>query len=62
MKGSSKVFKALQHVNTKSTKLRMTLLDFSGTAKKDQLVNPARGSMSMCKLMTNTSLSTIIGI
>ena len=33
--------------------LRKTLFDFSGTAQKYTLVNPAPCAISMCKLMTN---------
>jgi hypothetical protein len=40
----------------------VTLVDFSGTAQEDHLVNPARGSMSMCKLMTNPAYSAIVRI
>jgi hypothetical protein len=47
MKGAANVFKSLQHINTKSTMLRKTLVDFSGTAQKDKLVNPAPCSIVM---------------
>ena len=56
------MFKALQHRIAKYCKLCVTLVDFSGTAQEDQLVNPAQGSMSMCKLMTNPAHSAIVGI
>jgi hypothetical protein len=62
MKGAASVWKALQHINAKTCKLHMTLLDFSETAQEDQLVNLARRSMSMCKLMTNPAHSAIVGI
>ena len=42
--------------------LHKTLFDLSGTAQKDMLVNPAPCAISMCKLMTNPTRSTIIGI
>ena len=50
------MFNAFQHINTKSSMLRKTFFDFSGTAQKDTLVNPAPCAISMCNLMT------IIGI
>jgi hypothetical protein len=56
LNGAANVFNALQHINTKSTMVRKTLFDFSGTAQKYTLVNPAPCAISMCKLMT------IIGI
>jgi hypothetical protein len=62
LNGVANVFKALQHIHTKSTMLRKTLFDFSGTAQKDTLVNLAPCAISMCKLMTNPARSTIIGI
>ena len=40
MKGAANVLNALQHINTISTMLRKTLVDFSGTPQKDQLVDP----------------------
>ena len=55
------MFKALQHIKAKSYKLRVKLVDFSGTAQKE-LVYLARGDMSMWKLMANPAHSTIIGI
>ena len=56
------MFKALQHIKDKSYKLRMNLVDFGGTAQKEQLVYLARGAMSMSELMANPAHSTIIGI
>jgi hypothetical protein len=56
------LFNALQHTKEKSYKLRVKLVDFSVTAQKEQLVYLAQGDMSMCKLMTNPTHSTIIGI
>ena len=37
-KGGADMFKALQHIKTKSYKLRTNLVDFGGTAQKEQLV------------------------
>jgi hypothetical protein len=62
MKGVANVLKALQHINAKTCKLHVTLVNFSGIAQEDQLVNLARGSMSMYKLMTNPAHSAIVGI
>ena len=56
------MFKALQHIRVKSYKLCMNLVDFGGTAQKEQLVYLARGAMSMSELMANPAHSTIIGI
>jgi len=38
------------------------LVDFGGTAQKEQLVYLARGAMSMSELMANPAHSTIVGI
>ena len=54
--------KALQHIRAKSYKLRTNLVDFGGTAQKEQLVYLARGAMSMSELMANPAHSTIVGI
>ena len=56
------MFKALQHIKAKSYKLRMNLVDFGGTAQKEQLVYLARGAMLMSERMANPAHSTIIGI
>ena len=56
------MFKALQHIKEKSYKLRANLVDFGGTAQKEQLVYLARRAMSMSKLMENPAHSTIVGI
>ena len=56
------MFKALEHIKEKSYKLRVNLVDFGGTAQKEQLVYLARGAMSMSELMANPTHSTIIGI
>ena len=56
------MFKALQHMRAKSYKLRANLVDFGGTAQKEQLVYLARVAMSMSELMANPIHSTIIGI
>ena len=61
-KGGADKFKALQHIRAKSYKLRTNLVDFGGTAQKEQLVYLARGAMSMSELMANPDHSTIIGI
>ena len=61
-KGGADMFKALQHINAKSYKLCMNLVDFGGTAQKEQLVYLARGAMSMSELMENLAHSTIVGI
>ena len=50
-KGGADKFKALQHIKAKSYKLRANLVDFGGTAQKEQLVYLARGAMSMSELM-----------
>ena len=55
-------FKALQHIRAKSYKLSANLVDFGGTAQKEQLVYLARGAMSMSELMANPAHSTIVGI
>ena len=52
----------VQGVATKSYKLRANLVDFGGTAQKEQLVYLARGAMSMSELMANPAHSTIVGI
>ena len=59
--GSDK-FKTLQHIRVKSYKLRANLVDFGGTAQKEELVYLARGAMSMTELMANPAHSTIVGI
>lgn len=56
------MFKAVQHIMTKSYKPRVNLVDFGGTAQKEQLVYLARGAMSMSELMANPAHSTIVGI
>ena len=56
------MFKALQHIKAKSYKLRVSLVDFGGTAQKEQLVYLARGAMSMSELMANPAHSTILVI
>ena len=56
------MFKVLQHIKAKSYKLRTNLVDFGGTAQKEQLVYLARGAMSMSELMANPAHSTIVGI
>ena len=56
------MFKALQHIKAKSYKLRTNLVDFGGTAQKEQLVYLARGAMSVSELMANPAHSTIVGI
>ena len=56
------MFKALQHIKAKSYKLCVNLVDFGGTAQKEQLVYLARGAMSMSELMANPVNSTIVGI
>ena len=56
------MFKALRHIKAKSYKLRANLVDFGGTAQKEQLVYVARGAMSMSGLMENPAHSTIVGI
>ena len=61
-KGGADKFKALQHIRAKSYKLRANLVDFGGTAQKEQLVYLARGAMSMSELMANPAHSTIVGI
>ena len=61
-KGGADKFKALQHIRAKSYKLRANLVDFGGTAQKEQLVYLARGAMSMSEMMVNPAHSTIIGI
>ena len=61
-KGGADMFKALQHIKAKSYKLRMNLVDFGGTAQKEQLVYLARGAMSMSELMANPAHSTTVGI
>ena len=61
-KGGADKFKVLQHIRAKSYKLRANLVDFGGTAQKEQLVYLARGAMSMSKLMANPAHSTIVGI
>ena len=61
-KGGADKFKALQHIRAKSYKLRANLVDFGGTAQKEQLVYLARGAMSMPELMANPAHSTIVGI
>ena len=54
--------KALQHIKVKSYKLRTNLVDFGGTAQKEQLVYLARGAMSMSELVASPAHSTIVGI
>ena len=54
--------KVLQHIRAKSYKLCVNLVDFGGTAQKEQMVYLARGAMSMSKLMANPTNSTIVGI
>ena len=44
-KGGADMYKALQHIKAKSYKLRTNLVDFGGTAQKEQLVYLARGAM-----------------
>ena len=61
-KGGADMFNALQHIKAKSYKLRANLVDFGGTAQKEQLVYLAGGAMSMSELMANPSHSTIVGI
>ena len=61
-KGGADMFKALQHIRAKSYKLRANLVDFGGTAQKEQLVYLAQGAMSMSELMANPAHSTIVGI
>ena len=61
-KGGADKFKALQHIRVKSYKLRANLVDFGGTAQKEQLVYLARGAMSMAEPMANPVHSTIVGI
>ena len=61
-KGGADKFKALQHIRAKSYKLRANLVDFGGTAQKEQLVYLARGAMSVSKLMENPAHSAIVGI
>jgi hypothetical protein len=61
-KGGADMFKALQHIKVKSYKLRAYLVDFGGTAQKEQLVYFARGAMSMSELMANPTHSIIVGI
>ena len=56
------MFKALQHIKAESYKLCTNLVDFGGTAQKEQLVYLARGAMSMSELMANPAHSTIVGI
>ena len=56
------MFKALQHIKAKSYKLHTNLVDFGGTAQKEQLVYLARGAMSMSKLMAYPAHSIILGI
>ena len=56
------MFKVLQRIKEKSYKLRANLVDFGGTAQKEQLVYLARGAMSMSELMANPAHSTIVGI
>ena len=56
------MFKALQHIKAKSYELHTNLVDFGGTAQKEQLVYLARGAMSMSELMGNPAHSTIVGI
>ena len=56
------MFKALQHIKAKSYKQRTELVDFSGTAQKEQFVYLARGDMSMSELMANPAHSTIVGL
>ena len=56
------MFKALQHINAKSYNLRANLVDFGGTAQKEQLVYLAQVAMSMSELMANPAHSTIVGI
>ena len=55
-------FKSLQHIRAKSYKIRADLVDFGGTAQKEQLVYLARGTMSMSKLIANPAHTTIVGI
>ena len=40
----------------------MNLVDFGGTAQKEQLVYLARVAMSMSELMENPARSSIVGI
>ena len=61
-KGGADIFKALQHIKAKSYKLYTNLVDFGGTAQKEQLVYLERGAMSMSELMANPAHSTIVGI
>ena len=61
-KGGADMFKELQHIKVKSYKLCANLVDFGGTAQKEQLVYLARGAMSMYELMANPAHSTIVGI
>ena len=61
-KGGVHMFKALQNIRAKSYKLRTNLVDFGGTAQKEQLVYLARGAMSMSERMANPAHSTIVGI
>ena len=56
------MFKALQHIKAKTYKLRVNLVDFGGTAQKEQLVYLARGAISMSELMANPAHFTIVGI
>ena len=56
------MFKALQHIKVKSYQLRTNLVDFGGTAQKEQLVYLAQGAISMSELMANPAHSTIVGI
>ena len=60
--GGADKFKALQHIRAKSYKLHTNLVDFGGTAQKEQVVYLARGAMSMSELMANPAHSTIVGI
>jgi hypothetical protein len=61
-KGGADMFNALQHIKAKSYKLRVNLVDFCGTAQKEQLVYLARGAMSLSELMANPAHSTIVRI
>ena len=56
------MFKALQHIKAKSYKVRANLVNFGGTAQKEQLIFLARGAMSMTELMANPSHLTLVGI
>ena len=56
------MFKVLQHIKVKSYNLHTNLVDFGGTAQKEQLVYLARGAMSMSELMANPAHYTIVGI